>query len=124
MQGHCGGHGGYFMSSRDFANYVAHFSSTNLIVDQAGRDAMWKEGMKPDDRLVWTSAFSDPAIKANFNMATIVASNGVTDGNRTVLIRLPENYYLILFTNSPDLDVGDLYTAGVAAFNAGMAHNF
>ncbi|MEO6391977.1 MAG: serine hydrolase, partial [Pyrinomonadaceae bacterium] len=28
QQGHCGGHGGYFMSARDFANYVAHFSST------------------------------------------------------------------------------------------------
>jgi hypothetical protein len=40
------------------------------------------------------------------------------------LIRLPQNYYLILFTNSDELGTGDLYEAGVAAFKAGMQHNF
>lgn len=38
--GHCVGSGGYFTSARDFANYVAHFSQTDLIVSQAGRDEM------------------------------------------------------------------------------------
>ena len=47
----------------------------------------------------------------------------VRDG-KTVLIRLPQNYYLILFTNSDELSVGQLYGAGVAAFKAGMQHNF
>lgn len=124
QQGHCGGHGGYFMSARDFANYVAHFSATDLIVDQAGRDAMYKDGMTLNDRVVWTDAWNDSWMNTNFKIPSLVGSNGITDGNRTVLIRFPQNYYLILFTNSSDLNINALYTAGVGAFKAGMQHNF
>jgi hypothetical protein len=63
-------------------------------------------------------------MKTNFKMPLIVWSNGIVEGSRTVLIRLPQNHYLILFTNSEDMSAGDLYNAGVAAFKAGMDHNF
>jgi len=123
-KGHCSGEGGYYWSARDFANYVAHFSASNLIVSDEARDAMFKEGMDNNDRLIWTSATDDDWMKAHFNMKTVVSSNGIAEGSRTVLIRLPQNYYLILFTNSEDMSTGDLYKAGVAAFRAGMDHNF
>lgn len=122
--GHCVGVGGYFTSARDFANYVAHFSQTDLVVTQAGRDAMYNEEMPANDRLVWSSANTDDWIKTNFKMPQVIWSNGISDGNRTVLIRLPDNYYLILFTTSPELGVGDLYKVGVEAFKEGMKHNF
>ena len=121
---HCTGEGGWWMSSRDFANYVAHFSASNLIVSEAGRNAMFTEGMAKDDRLVWTSATSDDWMNEHFDMPVIVSSNGIPANGRTVLIRLPQNHYLILFTNSDELSTGDLYNAGVAAFKAGMEHNF
>ncbi len=121
---HCSGEGGWWMSSRDFANYVAHFSASNLIVSDAGRDAMFKEGMAKDDRLVWTSATSDDWMGDHFDMPVIVSSNGIPAHGRTVLVRLPQNHYLVLFTNSDELSTGDLYNAGVAAFKAGMEHNF
>jgi CubicO group peptidase (beta-lactamase class C family) len=124
-KGHCSGEGGYYMSARDFANYVAHFSASELIVTKAGRDLMFNDTMKDtNDRLVWTSATSDSWMSTNFKMPFIASSNGITDGTKTVLIRLPQNYYLILFTNSDDLSTGQLFNAGVAAFKAGMAHNF
>ena len=123
-KGHCTGEGGYYWSARDFANYVAHFSASNLIVSEAARDTMFTEGMPKDDRLVWTAANSDDWMKTNFKMPLIVWSNGIVEGSRTVLIRLPQNHYLILFTNSEDMSAGDLYNAGVAAFKAGMEHNF
>lgn len=85
---------------------------------------MFTEGMPKDDRLVWTSATSDDWMKTHFNMPVIVSSNGVPAHGKTVLIRLPQNHYLILFTNSDELSTGDLYNAGVAAFKAGMEHNF
>jgi hypothetical protein len=81
------------MSSRDFANYVAHFSASNLAVSDAGRDAMFKEGMAKDDRLVWTSATSDDWMKTHFDMPVIVSSNGIPVHGRTVLIRLPQNHF-------------------------------
>ena len=123
-KGHCTGEGGFYWSSRDFANYVAHFSASNLIVSEQARDTMFTEGMPKDDRLVWSSANSDDWMKTKFKMDVIVWSNGIVEGTRAVLIRLPQNHYLILFTNSEDMSAGDLYNAGVAAFKAGMEHNF
>ncbi len=124
-KGHCSGEGGYYMSARDFANYVAHFSASNLIVTKAGRDMMFNDSMKnTDDRIVWTSATSDSWMNAKFKMPFVASSNGITDGTKTVLIRLPQNHYLVIFSNSNDLNTGQLYNAGVAAFKAGMAHNF
>lgn len=123
-KGHCSGEGGYFMSARDFANYVAHFSVTDLIVTKTGHDAMFTEGMTPDDRLVWTAASGDNWMKEKFQMPVVVWSNGIPANGKTVLIRLPQNHYLVLFTNSDELGVNQLYNAGVAAFKAGMQHNF
>jgi hypothetical protein len=123
-QGNCSGEGGYYMSARDFSNYVAHFSTTELIMSQVGRDAMFKEGMNSNDRLVWTAATSEPWLGTNFKMPVIVWSNGIPANGKTVLIRLPQNYYLTIFTNSDELGVADLYKAGIAAFTAGMQHNF
>jgi hypothetical protein len=116
--------GGYFISARDFANYVAHFSQTDLIVTQAGRDAMYKGGMPSDDRLVWTKATTNNWINTNFKMSRVAWSNGIAGGVRTVLLRLPENHYLILFTTSPELSVDDLFNIGTLAFKEGMKHNF
>lgn len=124
-EGQCGGHGGYYISGRDFANYVAHFSATELIVSKETRDLMFKEGMNAKDRLVWSLNFSNSWLTNNFGMAESVWSNGVTgNGFRSILVRLPQNYYLMIFTNSPDLDVFQLRNAGINAFRAGMEHNF
>src|SRR5215212_6217238 len=101
-----------------------NFSASNLIVSEEARDTMFTEGMPRDDRLVWSSANSDDWMKTNFKMPVVVWSNGIVEGTRAVLIRLPQNHYLILFTNSEDMSAGDLYNAGVAAFKAGMDHNF
>jgi CubicO group peptidase (beta-lactamase class C family) len=120
-KGHCSGEGGYYFSARDFANYVAHFSTSDLIVTKAGRDFMFNDTMKDtNDRVVWTFASYSPWVKTNFNMPAVAWSNGITDGTKTVLLRLPLNYYLILFTNSNDLGTDKLYSAGLAAFRAGM----
>jgi CubicO group peptidase (beta-lactamase class C family) len=123
-KGHCTGEGGYYMSARDFANYAAHFSASNLIVSKEGRDAMYTEGMPKNDRLIWTVGTDDDWMKTRFKMPVVVWSNGIVANGRTVLIRLPQNHYLVLFTNSNELSVTDLYNAGVAAFKAGMEHNF
>lgn len=85
---------------------------------------MGTEGMASNDRLVWTVATKDAWINTNFKMPNVFWSNGITGGYRSVLIRLPQDYYVVLFTNSPEMNVTQLYNAGVAAFKAGMQHNF
>jgi CubicO group peptidase (beta-lactamase class C family) len=123
-EGHCGGHGGYFISARALAEYVAYFSSTDLIVTKAGRDAMYNEGMNTNDRLVWTASTANSWLGQKFGMPNVIWSNGIAGGYRSVIVRLPQNYYLVLLTNSPDLSVGQLEGAGVNAFIAGMQDNF
>lgn len=123
-QGHCGGHGGYFLSSRGLAAYVAHFSASDLIVTSAGRNAMYNESMTPNDRLVWSSSTANSWLGSRFAMPNVIWSNGIAGGYRSVIVRLPQNYYLVLLTNSPDMSVSQLQAAGVNAFIAGMQHNF
>lgn len=123
-QGHCGGHGGYYLSARGMANYLAHFNASNLIVDQQGRDAMFTNNMDPDDQLVWSFTNADAWYGDKFGMPNIAWSNGVAGGWRSIIVRLPQDYYLVLFTNSPDISAGGLFNIGKAAFRAGMEHNF
>jgi CubicO group peptidase (beta-lactamase class C family) len=123
-QGHCGGHGGYFMSARALAAYLAHFSATDLIVSAAGRNAMYNESMSPNDRLVWSSSTPNSWLGSRFAMPNVIWSNGIAGGYRSVIVRLPQNYYLVLLTNSPDMSVSQLQASGVNAFIAGMQDNF
>jgi CubicO group peptidase (beta-lactamase class C family) len=123
--GHRKGQGGYYISSRALANYLAHFSASNLIVTNQARNLMYSDTMaNANDRLVWSSASVDGWIADKFNMPRIVSSDGAQDNYRNVIVRLPHNYYLVLLTNSPELSTGQLKNAGVAAFRAGMEHNF
>jgi hypothetical protein len=123
--GHCKGQGGYYLSSRGLANYLAHFSATDLIVTNAARDLMYRDTMaNPDDRLVWSSASVHNWFTQKFGMPRIVWSDGAQDNYRNVIVRLPRNYYLVLLTNSPELSTGQLKDAGVAAFRAATEHNF
>lgn len=126
-KGYCGGEGGYYMSARDFANYIAHFGSTDLIVSKTVRDKMFNDEIG-NDYMVWAAASNDNWMNQNFDMPRIAWSNGGTDGTRTVLMRLPNNYYLIVFSNTRDdsqgWSPGQLYNFGLAAFKAGMQHNF
>ncbi|HEX8247510.1 MAG TPA: serine hydrolase [Pyrinomonadaceae bacterium] len=122
--GHCVAVGGYYTSARDFANYVAHFSQTDLVVTEAGRNAMFNDKTPKDDQLVWSSATYNKWISDNFKMPLVAWSDGAAGGVRTVLLRLPDNYYLVLFATSPEINSGGLFNVGVSAFQEGMKHNF
>jgi CubicO group peptidase (beta-lactamase class C family) len=123
-QGHCAGQGGYFLSMRGLANYLAHFAATDLIVNQDTRTEMVTNDMNPRDQLVWSFSVPSYWYGTRFNMPNIAYSNGVAGGWRSVLIRLPEDYYLVAATNSPDLDADAVRDAGLSAFIQGMKHNF
>jgi len=131
-KGHCGGEGGYYMSARDFANYIAHFSMTDKVVSKTVRDKMYNDSMdtaaEADDRMVWAGAPADNWMNTNFNVPRVAWSNGATNGTRTALLRLPNNYYLIVFSNMRNdgagQDTSQLFNLGLAAFKAGMQHNF
>lgn len=123
-QGHCGGHGGYYLSGRGLANYLAHFAATDLIVNQEARDLMHTDNMAPADRLVWSFNRSSNYFGTNFNMPNVAWTNGVAGGWRTVVIKFPMDYYLVMITNSPDISADGLRGVGFQAFQEATEHNF
>ena len=127
-KGFCGGEGGYYMSALDFANYAAHFSQSDLVVSKTVRDKMYNETMNANDRLVWANEKADGWTLEHFKMPTILWSNGGTQGTRTVMLRLPQNYYLIIFSNTRNdgngQDGTQLFNFGRTAFKEAMKHNF
>lgn len=129
-QGHCGGHGGYYLSARALANYVAHFAASDLIVDQEARNLMHTDNMAPADRLVWSFNATSGYLGTNFGMPNVAWSNGVLtsnttgDGYRAVIIKFPQDYYLIVTTNSADLSADAIRIIGMNAFQEATKHNF
>jgi len=123
-QGHCGGHGGYFLSARALANYVAHAMETDLIINQEARDLMHTDDMAPADRLVWS--FNRPSVYfgQNFNMPNIPYSNGVTGGWRSIIVKFPQDYYLVVATNSPEVDSNEMIQLCLQGFRDATEHNF
>ena len=120
--GHCAGQGGYYMSARDLAYYVGHVFKTDLIVNQEARNLMNQDGDNVNERIVWSFASQDSWIRNTYGMKNILWSNGVpgATGHRSAIIRLPQDYYLVIVTNSPDVAGSDLDTVGIAAFKKGM----
>ena len=126
----CSGAGGYWMSIRDFANFAAHALHSNKIISASTRKMLYNDQMaSSDDRMVWSSKTSDTWIKDKFGMSNIIWSGG--DQNygggqsaETAIVRLPLGYEVLVFANSNDLGSSSLAKIGIAAFKAGMAHNF
>lgn len=129
-RGYCGGEGGYYMSARDFANYIAHLTQTDLIVSKTTYDLMFNDKMNDyDDRLVWSSALEAREWeKKNFGVTRIARSSGGTRGTRTIFLRMPLGYYVIIFSNTTNSVAGQdgnqLTKFGRDAFEAAMKHNF
>lgn len=125
----CVGSGGYWMSIRDFANFAAHALHSNKIISASTRKLLYNDQMAPDDRLVWSFTKSNSWIKTNFGMNTIIYSGGDQpygggQGAHTAIVRLPLGYEVLVFANSDDLGSSSLANIGIAAFKAGMEHNF
>lgn len=125
----CVGSGGYWMSIRDFGAFAAAALHSDRMLSQQARLEMYRTGMSPDDRMVWSTTGIDSWVADKFNMSTIILSNGSQpyDGGQgfsTVFLRLPLNYELMVFVNSKGMDTNALAVAGLKAFRAGMEANF
>ncbi|MEO8435734.1 MAG: serine hydrolase [Pyrinomonadaceae bacterium] len=125
----CVGSGGYWMSIRDFGAFAAAALHSDRMLSQPARLEMFRTGMPADDRLVWSSTWADSWIADKFKTPAILWSDGAQpyDGGQgfsTVLLRLPLNYELMVFVNSKGMDSGQLKTAGLKAFRAGLEANF
>lgn len=125
----CAGSGGYWMSIRDFAAFAATALHSDKLLSASTRRMVYDESIKPGDRMVWSFPTTDAWIRDKFAMDTIIYSGGDQpytggQGAHTAIVRLPLGHEVLVFVNSDDLGSPALAKIGIAAFHAGMAHNF
>lgn len=128
----CHAAGGWYITGRELAAYVANFAATEKIVTAATRKKMFDD-KKPDDRLLWSNARADTLLKTKLDWDSSPYMGGDHDGAHGTIIMLPNGYYAVGIINS-DIspvnkgdDYGNSHTLSkniIAAFQDGIAANF
>jgi hypothetical protein len=128
--GACHAAGGWYMSGRELAAYVANFAATDEIVNQTTRDLMFNDDA-PQDQLVWSMNIPDGNLLKNFGWNISPYMGGDHGGAHATIVKLPNDYYAVGIVNSGILNdkgqVGGSYLLTlniIEAFNAGVAANF
>ena len=128
----CHAAGGWYISARELAAYVANFSATETIVSDETRKKMFDDDA-PDDRLLWSSAAGDKSFKDNFKWNSTPYMGGDQGGSHGTIVMLPDGYYAVGIVNSditPATKVGQNGGSGMLtrnimeAFKVGVAANF
>ncbi len=128
----CHAAGGWYVSGRELAAYVANFSATETIVSKETREKMFDD-KKTDNRLLWSSAAGDEFFKEKLNWSSTPYMGGDQGGAHGTIIMLPDGYYAVGIVNSdisPANKVGQNGGSGMLtrnimeSFKAGIAANF
>lgn len=132
--GACHAAGGWYVTARELAAYVANFAASDEIVVQSTRDLMFDDDA-PDNQLVWSMNAPDTNLLKNFDWNTTPYMGGDhpidTFKAHATILKLPNDYYAVGIVNSDILnDQGQAGGSGlltlniIEAFNAGVAANF
>lgn len=127
--GACHAAGGWYISGRELATYVANFSATDTIVNAATRDLMFDDDA-PENQMVWSHNTSSQLLLKNFQWNSTPFMGGDWGGHATI-VQLPNGYYAVGITNSGILNdqgaVGNSFLLTrniIQAFNYGVDANF
>lgn len=128
----CHAAGGWYVSARELAAYVANFSATETIVSDETRKKMF-DGDAPDNRLLWSNAAGDKFFKDNLKWNSTPYMGGDQGGSHGTILMLPDGYYAVGIVNSdisPANKVGQnggssMMTRNIMeSFKVGVAANF
>ena len=64
--GYCQAQGGWYITARDLAAFVANFNATETLVSAKTRELMFDDD-KPNDRLVWSFTTDDDSVASKFH---------------------------------------------------------
>jgi len=128
----CHAAGGWYISARELAAYVANFAATETIVSNETRKKMFDDDA-PQNRLVWSFTANDSSLAKNFKWNSTPYMGGDHGGSHGTIMMLPDDYYAVGIVNSdisPANKVGQnggsaMLTRNIMeAFKAGVANNF
>ena len=126
----CHAAGGWYITGRELAAYVANFAATETIVSDETRNLMFEDDA-PQNQLLWSMNIPDPDLLKNFGWNTSPYMGGDHGGAHATIVKLPNDYYAVGIVNSGILDdkgqVGSSYLLTqkiIEAFNSSVAASF
>lgn len=111
--------GGWYISARNLAAFVANFNASETFVSKAVRAKMFNDE-DADNRLVWSRTTTDSWFNTNFGMDTLPYHGGDAGGGRATILMLGGGYYAVGIINSADFSSGELTTILRDAFKGSV----
>ncbi|MCA1568204.1 MAG: beta-lactamase family protein [Acidobacteria bacterium] len=120
----CHAQGGYYLSMRDLAAFMANYQATNTLVSDKVRKMMYDDSTAAtrDDSLGWSEFLSSPFATKNFGVNAIPWKAGGNLGF-TAVVQLPDNYIAVGTISGPGNEVTVANTLK-DAWVQGMIGNF
>lgn len=101
--GSCHAQGGWYVSVRELGAFVANFAATETLVSSDTKAIMIDDN-DASNNLVWSTTYPPNTwIAKNFGADRMPAMDGLQEGSRSVLIKMPNNFYALAIVNSKDM---------------------
>lgn len=115
--GACHAQGGWYISARELAAFVANFTATETLVSNAVETKMFDDD-KADEMLVWSFTTSNKWVSDNFQMQAIPYMGGDHGPAHATIVKLPGGYHAVGIVNSDEMSSGTITNNIVNAFQA------
>lgn len=124
--GGCHAQGGYYLSTREFAAFMANYSATETLISKSLRQSLYNTATPAtrDNRIVWSGEIISPFITKHFKVPAIPYHGGDHIGNKAAVVQFPDNYIAVAVVNSEPMSSGGLAVRLKNAWGAGMENNF
>jgi CubicO group peptidase (beta-lactamase class C family) len=117
--GYCHAAGGWYITARELAAFVANFNATDKLVSTKTRDMMFDDD-NANERLVWSFTTPDTAINQKFNLKMLPYMGGDQGGAHASILMLPNGYYAIGIINSNDMNSNGVSVGMLGAFKTAI----
>ena len=117
---YCQAQGGWYITARELAAFVANFDATEKLVSAKTRELMFNND-KPDDRLVWSFTIpADEGVASMFHYKEMPFMGGDQGGAHASILLLPDGYYAVGIINSGDFSSAGVTRRLLRAFETGV----
>lgn len=117
--GYCQAQGGWYLTARELAAFVANFHAAGNLVTPGLRDRLFDDD-NIKDAIVWSFAYGDKAINEKFNYSSLPYMGGDHGGAHATIVALPGGYYGIGIINSNDFNSKGVTARLVRAYKTGL----
>ncbi len=118
--GACHAQGGWYISARELAAFVANFTASETLIPNAVETKMFDDD-NANEMLVWSFTTSNKWATDNFGMDAIPYMGGDHDPAHATIVKLPNGYHAVGIVNSDEMGSGTITNNIVSAFQTSVS---